>query len=109
MCLNVLYVHIVMLMCIFQWQTKQINNYCQNHNPAQLYQNFYAFLLYDDDKKIVFCYVPKVGCSKWKYMFLLLAGKQSLENDPSTTVLRKVNKLSDLSDSEKKCVCEINR
>ena len=102
MCLNVLYVHIVMLMCIFQWQTKQINNYCQNHNPAQLYQNFYAFLLYDDDKKIVFCYVPKVGCSKWKYMFLLLAGKQSLENDPSRKVLRKVNKLSDLSDSEKK-------
>lgn len=58
--------------------------------------------LYDDDKKIVFCYVPKAGCSKWKYMFLLLAGKQSLESDPSRKVLHKVNKLSDLSDSEKR-------
>ena len=87
-------------MCIFQWQRKQINNYCQKYDSADLRQFFYSFLLYDDNKKIVFCYVPKVGCSKWKYMFLLLTGRQPLGSDPSREVLHKVKKLSSLSDSE---------
>ena len=86
-------------MCIFQWQRKQINNYCQNHDSAELHQFFYSFLLHDDNKKIVFCYIPKVGCSKWKYMFPLLTGQQPLESDPSREVLHKVKKLSSLSDS----------
>jgi len=53
--------------------------------------------LYDDNKKIVFCYVPKVGCSKWKYTFLLLNGIISFTNKrlPEST-LKKTKKLSDL-------------
>ena len=33
--------------------------------------------MYDDNKKIVFCYVPKIGSTKWRYTFLLLNGKIS--------------------------------
>ena len=62
---------------ILQWQRKQIKQYCKKHNfgnslPANSKQ--YVHLLYDDGKKIIYCFVPKVGCSKWKYTFLLLNG-----------------------------------
>ena len=53
-------------------------------------------MLYDDNKKIVFCYVPKVGCSKWKYTFLLLNGIVSFDDIPTRTVLRKAKKLSEI-------------
>ena len=85
---------------MFQWQTKQIDNYCQKHKIAH-FRQLYSFLLYDDHKKIVFCYVPKVGCSKWKYTFLLLSGVVSFDDEPSRKVLHKVKKLSSLSETER--------
>lgn len=63
----------------------------------------YQHLLYDDSKKIIFCYVPKVGCSKWKYTFLLLNGiiPFTTKRLPES-VLKKTKKLSDLSVIERK-------
>ena len=49
----------------------------------------------------MFCYVPKVGCSKWKYTFLLLNGvipftKNTKKRLPEA-VLKQTKKLADLS------------
>ena len=57
--------------------------------------------MYDDKEKVVFCYVPKVGCSKWKYTFLLLNGIVSFDEIPSRKILHKVKTLSDLSRMER--------
>ena len=59
-------------------------------------------LLYDDSKKIVFCYVPKAGCSNWKRMFAVLNGTEKANNNkrPNEDVLRNVNKLEYLSRTE---------
>ncbi len=54
-------------------------------------------LLYDDSKKIVFCYVPKNGCSNMKRMMLTLNGTLSpitnskeLYNRPNESILHSV-------------------
>lgn len=63
----------------------------------------YQHLLYDDSKQIVFCYVPKVGCSKWKYTFLLLSGIIPFTDKRlPESVLKKTKKLSDLPVIERK-------
>ena len=49
----------------------------------------------------MFCYVPKVGCSKWKYTFLLLSGIVSFDEIPSRKVLRQAKKLSGLRKMER--------
>ena len=36
--------------------------------------NLFKHLLYDDSRKILFCYVPKNGCSNLKRMMLILNG-----------------------------------
>ena len=73
--------------------------------PHFIANNYYEYehLIYDDEKKIVFCYVPKVGCSKWKYTFLLLNGKVKFTRKlPSQNVLNTVNKLAKLPEIERK-------
>lgn len=83
-----------------QWQRKQINTYCQKHGLDHMVADDYheyQHLLYDDNKKIIFCYVPKVGCSKWKYTFLLLNGIISFtEKRLPESILKQTKKLSDL-------------
>lgn len=51
----------------------------------------------------MFCYVPKVGCSKWKYTFLLLNGiiPFTTKRLPES-ILKKTKKLSDLPVIERK-------
>ena len=54
----------------------------------------FTHLLYDDSKRIVFCYVPKNGCSNMKRLLLILNGllppESAQQNRPSETVLKKV-------------------
>ena len=62
----------------------------------------YRFWLYDDKKKVVFCYIPKIGSSKWKYIFLLLNGKISFNDElPKEIGLQKANRLMRLSKVER--------
>lgn len=65
-------------------------------------QELHHHLLYDDSKRIIFCYVPKSGCSNWKRMFAVLNGTVRA-NDmerPSKQILQSVNKLEYLSEAE---------
>lgn len=55
----------------------------------------FKHLLYDDSKKIVFCYVPKNSCSNMKRMMLILNGiiptnSSQGRRRPSESVLRSV-------------------
>ena len=54
-------------------------------------------LLYDDRKKIVFCYVPKNGCSNMKRLMLILNGivpaSSSRQSRPSESVLGSVRSI----------------
>ena len=85
-----------------------MSKYCAKNGPQHLPPDksiHYDHLLYDDKKKIVYCYVPKVGCSKWKYTFLLLYGRAPFADKahrlPSQVDLWvKVKRLSDLPMNE---------
>ena len=83
-----------------------MHSYCQKHGLEHFISDDsheYQHLLYDDSKKIVFCYVPKVGCSKWKYTFLLLNGIISFTTKRlPESILKKTKKLSDLPPLERK-------
>jgi len=63
----------------------------------------YHHLLYDDSKRIIFCYVPKSGCSNWKRMFAVLDGTVQANDTqrPSKDILQQVKKLQYLSQEER--------
>ena len=69
-----------------------------NYTRNELYHH----LLYDDSKRIIFCYVPKSGCSNWKRMFAVLSGTVDVKftDRPSKEILQSVNKLEYLSPAE---------
>ena len=69
----------------------------EKSNPVGLLHH----LLYDDSKRIIFCYVPKAGCSNWKRMFAVLNGTENATNPnrPREEVLKNVNKLEFLSEA----------
>ena len=54
----------------------------------------FQHLLYDDSRRMVFCYVPKNGCSNMKRLMLVLNGilppESSLEKRPPEPVLKQV-------------------
>lgn len=61
-------------------------------------------LLYDDSKRIIFCYVPKSGCSNWKRMFSVLNGTVQANDTerPRKDILQNVNKLEYISTAEQR-------
>ena len=63
-------------------------------NPSEL-NILFQHLLYDDSRRMVFCYVPKNGCSNMKRMMLVLNGilppESITERRPSEIVLKQVN------------------
>lgn len=63
-------------------------------NPVAL-TNVLQHLLYDDSKRIVFCYVPKNGCSNMKRLLLILNGilppESAQQSRPSEDILKKVS------------------
>lgn len=71
----------------------------ENYTQTELYHH----LLYDDSKRIIFCYVPKSGCSNWKRMFAVLNGTVQADDieRPSKDILQGVNKLQYLSQEER--------
>ena len=78
-----------------------------NHSVGLPQDNYtrhelYHHLLYDDSKRIIFCYVPKSGCSNWKRMFAVLSGTVKADDTerPSKQILQSVNKLEYLSEME---------
>lgn len=67
----------------------KLYNFLNRTNPKKKLTEFGDFLseyqmqhmLIDPRHKILFCYVPKVGCSNWKRIFLMLTGR-SHAKDP---------------------------
>ena len=63
-------------------------------STPQSLTKLFTHLLYDDSKRIVFCYVPKNGCSNMKRLLLILNGllppEASKQSRPSEMLLKKV-------------------
>ena len=92
-----------------QYYSRKVNQFCEHFNYSTKLpedrnrrDGLYQHLLYDDAKKIIFCYVPKAGCSNWKRMFAVLKGTEKANNTkrPSSDVLKNINKLGHLSRTE---------
>eukprot|EP00057_Strongylocentrotus_purpuratus_P034636 XP_796013.2 PREDICTED: carbohydrate sulfotransferase 11 [Strongylocentrotus purpuratus] len=43
-----------------------------------LYKDTLRHLFVVDSQKLLFCYIPKVGCSNWKRILMVLAGKRKM-------------------------------
>jgi hypothetical protein len=94
-----------------EFQREQMKQYCSRYpqlkalpSSDHIRDYTYKHLLYDDNKKIIFCYIPKVGCSNWKRMFVVLNG--ILPPTPSTkrppeNILFSAKRLFDLSASQR--------
>jgi hypothetical protein len=84
------------------FQEKQIKKYCNENglsfarlpSTPQALATLFTHLLYDDSKRVVFCYVPKNGCSNMKRLLLILNGVLSPESSqhkrPSEYLLKKL-------------------
>ena len=84
-----------------QFQQTQVEQFCERENylsilpsnPEDL-STLFTHLLYDDSKKIVFCYVPKNGCSNMKRLLLILNGvlapESAQQKRPAEEVLKEV-------------------
>ena len=66
---------------IFQFQQEQMHEFCAEAGDdidAELpsssgeLNTLFQHLLYDDSRRMVFCYVPKNGCSNMKRLMLVL-------------------------------------
>lgn len=82
-----------------QFQQHQMKKFCQvdkAHLPSspESLTTLFTHLLYDDSKRIVFCYVPKNGCSNMKRVLLILNGilppNSSQMSRPSEVLLKQV-------------------
>ena len=69
----------------------------------------YTFLLVDDKYKVLYCYIPKAGCTAWKNILALAhSGLSQLKftkgmHKPSTISQRGLDLMKKKSSAEKKC------
>ncbi|XP_011405876.1 PREDICTED: carbohydrate sulfotransferase 14-like [Amphimedon queenslandica] len=69
-----------------EWQQETMSNYCLGINGSLLNysreQNemLYKHLIYNDKYGIIYCVVPKIGCTKMKLLFVLLEEHYTLED-----------------------------
>ena len=94
----------------FQLQQSLVDNIHSHIDYNELNEvitNIYCLMI------IIYCFIPKTGCTKTKTLFLLLQGLYSLEQLFNKTVthknyLKKVKTLADLS-VEKRSVCPFEK
>ena len=46
-----------------------------------LYTDTFRHIYVIDDEQLLFCYIPKVGCSNWKRVLMVLDGKRDVTDD----------------------------
>lgn len=86
---------------LLQFQQARIEKFChRNRMPNTLPQDISKLnatlrhLLYDDSRQLIFCYVPKNGCSNIKWMLLILNGtipSSAVHKRPPESVLSTVS------------------
>ena len=66
----------------------------------------YSHLLYDDHYRIIYCYVPKTGCTNMKQAFAVMNGlirKEELHNiHPDHPLLFRIHRLAELSNEQRR-------
>ena len=73
-----------------------ITRFCQRTNTQEqtsINRSQLKNLIVNDKYKTLFCYVPKVACSNWKRVFLVLDGKFNRTKDISRTVAHEPGRL----------------
>ena len=55
--------------------SKFCESYKKNSNTEELAKESYHHVIVSDKYKLMYCYVPKVACTQWKKMFLILNNK----------------------------------
>ena len=60
---------------LLKFQKEEMERFCEENPTLSDIQVQYRRMLYNDQHKIIYCYLPKVGCTNIKLMFLVLAGK----------------------------------
>ncbi|CAB3230479.1 unnamed protein product [Arctia plantaginis] len=57
----------------------RIQDVCDRYPPKiglnELPQSELDHIIIDDERKLLYCYVPKVACTNWKRLLMILAGK----------------------------------
>eukprot|EP00057_Strongylocentrotus_purpuratus_P017756 XP_011672230.1 PREDICTED: carbohydrate sulfotransferase 11 isoform X3 [Strongylocentrotus purpuratus] len=73
---------------ILKLQTKRkqrIADVCHEHKLKIggnfLYKDTYRHIYVIEEQKLLFCYIPKVGCSNWKRVLMVLDGKRDVADD----------------------------
>ena len=93
-----------------------MEEFCGKYKPelqlvTDLYYNrsqemLYSHLLYDDHYRIIYCFVPKTGCTNMKQAFAIMNGlirKEELQNiNPDHPLLFRIHRLIDLSDEQRR-------
>ena len=68
-----------------QWQQTQIEEYC-SHYHQNTERVHWDRMLYEDKHKVIYCSVPKTGCTTMKTMMVLLQGLFTLDQLNKTKV-----------------------
>ena len=76
-----------------QWQQARVKEYC-SHNQYETGRFRWKQLLYEDKHKVIFCSVPKAGCTTMKTMFALLQGLFTLNQLQDENMIKHANHLS---------------
>ena len=53
-------------------------NYCKSKKEKE--NRATNYLIYSDEEKLLYCYVPKVASTTWKRLFQVFEGQLSFEN-----------------------------
>ena len=67
-----------------QWQQTQLEDYCSHY--GQTGSVHWNHMLYADKSKVVYCYVPKTGCTQMKTMIVLLQDLYTMKQLNNTIV-----------------------
>ena len=78
---HTLHSHLNVTLPYTQFQQAKMQQFCRKHNisnrlpyTADNLNDLFQHLLYDDEKRLVYCYVPKAGSGNMKRMMIILNG-----------------------------------